>query len=187
MAATYCQNCGSRLTGPFCAQCGTTSSNQPEKASEYRSPITFPEPSTPEVSNGSKIIWGVSFFGLMAIAWLFFSETDADRYYREQGYNPSSAVSDPSKPKSFKISVSGTPGIPFQGSYMTTQSNGQSSSKTVDGVIPPSFNASGWMVSTAFRKKDSGRELSVSIQVEGITLNTETTTVPYGIVSIVTQ
>ncbi len=188
MAANYCQNCGSRLTGPFCSQCGTTvSHNQQEKTPEYRSPLTFPEPSTPEVSNGSKIIWGISFFGLMGIAWLFFSETDADRYYREQGYNPSAISLDPSKPKAFKISVGGTPGIPFQGSYMTTQPNGQSSSRSVEGVTPTSFNASGWMVSTAVQKKDSGGELSVSIQVEGITLKTETTSVPYGMVSIATQ
>lgn len=188
MSAIFCQNCGARLTGLFCAQCGTTTTpDLPEKTLEYRSPITFPEPSTPEVSNGSKIIWGISFFELLAIAWLFFSETDADRYYREQGYNPSAVSSDPSKPKAFKILVGGTPGIPFQGSYMTTQSNGQSTSKSVEGVTPTSFNASGWMISTAFQKKDQSGELSVSIQVEDIMLKTENTTAPYGMVSIATQ
>jgi hypothetical protein len=87
--------------------------------------------------------------------------------------------------KDFKISLTGSEGTAFSGSYMVVQS-GSSSSQTVEGTVPRTFRAKGSMVSVAFQKKTPGT-LTVTITGEGITTKSQSTTAEFGMVTIATQ
>lgn len=185
MSTNYCQNCGSRLTGPFCAQCGSSTTNgKPESAPSL---ITFPETSAPQISSGRKFFWGFVILSFIGMAWLYFSETETEQRYREIMGTDAPSTTSAKGPRPFLITVTGTEGLSFQGTYMTMQKNGESSSRSVNGVIPATFETLGHIVSLSFQKQSQGGEMKVFIQSKGVTLKTESTTAPYGLVSIATQ
>lgn len=54
------------------------------------------------------------------------------------------------------IKVTGSKGCRFSGSYMLVTADGQSQSKTVEGVVPAEYNCRGSIVSTTFQKQAEG-------------------------------
>ncbi len=85
------------------------------------------------------------------------------------------------------IKVSGTTGLNFSGSYMTVTSNGNSTSKTVDGTVPTQYSVRGTIVSVVFQKKTEGGYLKVEVLRGGKVINSSDTTAAYGVVSVATQ
>jgi len=87
----------------------------------------------------------------------------------------------------FEIKVSGTTGLEFSGSYMAVTSGGQSTSKSVDGVVPATYSVKGNIVSAVFQKKAESGTLKVEILKGGKVVNSSDTTAAYGVVSVATQ
>ena len=84
----------------------------------------------------------------------------------------------------FLIKVSGTEGLFFSGSYMTTTVNGQVTSKSVEGIIPAQYSVKGMMVSATFQKDAEDGYLKVEIFKDGEIIADEHTIADYGLVSI---
>jgi len=85
------------------------------------------------------------------------------------------------------ISVGGTPGIPFSGSYGTAQ-GGQ---RSVDGVVPTEYEVeveggafSFDSVTAVMQKKGPEGELTVQILSDGEVLEEQSTTAEFGVVSV---
>jgi len=87
----------------------------------------------------------------------------------------------------FQIKVSGTTGLAFSGNYMVATSGGQSTSKSVDGVVPAAYSVKGDIVSAVFQKQTESGTLKVEILKGGKVVNSSDTTAAYGVVSVVTQ
>ena len=86
----------------------------------------------------------------------------------------------------FTISVTGTVGAQFSGSYMVTSSGG-SESKSVDGTIPASYTVTGTIVSVTFQKQAEDISiLKVEIKKGNIVVKSSETTAAYGVVSVAT-
>jgi len=86
----------------------------------------------------------------------------------------------------FIIEVSGTSGLQFSGSYMSVTSGGQSTSRSVDGIVPAQYSISGYIVSCAFQKKSEGGTLKVRILKDGKVVSYSETSATYGVVSVAT-
>jgi hypothetical protein len=118
----------------------------------------------------------------------------------EQGGSPAPAPSpspesapSPSPPPAKKeapevvISVTGSPGIPFSGSYGTAQ-GGQ---RSVDGVVPTDYTVeveggafSFDSVSAVMQKQGAEGELTVQILSDGEVLEEQSTTAQFGVASV---
>ncbi|MDD2297631.1 MAG: hypothetical protein PHX79_07445 [Sphaerochaetaceae bacterium] len=86
----------------------------------------------------------------------------------------------------FVVKVSGTEGAAFSGSYMTTTTEGQSESKSVEGTIPAEYNMKGNIVSVSFQKQAEAGDLKVEIlQGDEVVAQSETSDA-YGVVSVAT-
>jgi hypothetical protein len=83
----------------------------------------------------------------------------------------------------YTIRVTGTDGSEFSGSYMLVTADGQSQSKTVDGVVPAEYRCRGSIVSTTFQKQAEGGRLKVQIFKGSQLVNESETTAAYGVVS----
>ena len=84
------------------------------------------------------------------------------------------------------VRVTGTPGIPFQGNYGKLDS-----SRSVDGVTPQEFEEeldTGFLsidsISAVMQKVGEQGELTVQIVVDGEVVKEQSTTAPYGVVSL---
>ena len=85
------------------------------------------------------------------------------------------------------ISVGGTPGIPFSGSYGTAQ-GGQ---RSVDGIVPTEYEVeveggafSFDTVTAVMQKKGPEGELTVQILSDGEVLEEQSTTAQFGVVTV---
>ena len=90
---------------------------------------------------------------------------------------------------SYTIRVTGsqaTSVIEFSGNYMILESNGGSSSRSVDGYTPAEYTVRGYIVSCAFQKMGERGLLKVEILKGGEVVNSSYTTAAYGMVSVAT-
>lgn len=83
----------------------------------------------------------------------------------------------------YVIRVEGSPGLSFSGSYMGVTSSG-SQQQSVDGTVPASYNVSGSIVSATFQKQSENGSLTVSIEMNGRSVQKSSTSAAYGVVSI---
>lgn len=79
----------------------------------------------------------------------------------------------------YTIEVSGTSGTEFTGSI-----GGGSSSRTVEGTVPASYTVSGWPAVAVIQKTDEYGFISVTIKKDGETLDSESTSASYGVVTV---
>ena len=70
---------------------------------------------------------------------------------------------------------------------MVVTSGGQSTSKSVDGVVPATYSVKGNIVSVVFQKQTESGTLKVEILRGGKVVNSSDTTAAYGVVSVATQ
>jgi len=87
----------------------------------------------------------------------------------------------------FQIKVSGTNGLAFSGAYMVLTTGGQSTSQSVDGIVPTEYTVKGDIVSANFQKQSEGGTLIAEIIKSGEVVNSSTTTASYGVVSVATS
>jgi len=87
----------------------------------------------------------------------------------------------------YLIKVSGTQGLKFSGTYMTSGQAGKSESKTIDGTVPAQYEAAGMIVSVSFQKKTENGNLKVQIFKGGSVVAESETTAAYGVVSAATR
>ncbi len=90
------------------------------------------------------------------------------------------------QPDDFTIRVSGTAGLQFNGSYGVTNSDGSSTSQTVDGTVPTEYQVTGTIVSVVFQKQTEAGTLKVQIIKDGEVVKEAETTAAYGVVSVAT-
>lgn len=87
----------------------------------------------------------------------------------------------------YTIEVSGTAGLEFSGSYGAVTSDGQSTSKSVDGVVPAEYSVSGTIISCVFQKQVEAGTLKVEILKSGQVVAESDTSADYGVVSVATD
>jgi hypothetical protein len=87
----------------------------------------------------------------------------------------------------YDITVSGKKGLLFRGSYMVVSAGGSTTSKSVLGVVPATYTASGSLVSASFQKQSERGELEVTITKNGMRQQQESTLAPYGVVTIASR
>lgn len=87
----------------------------------------------------------------------------------------------------FVIKVSGTIGLEFSGSYLVVTASGQSTSKSVDGIVPTEYSVTGNIVSGVFQKQTEEGNLKVEIIKGGQVIASSETTAAYGVVSVATD
>lgn len=79
----------------------------------------------------------------------------------------------------YTIEVSGTSGTEFTGSI-----GGGGSSRTVEGTVPATYTVSGWPAVAVIQKTGEYGFISVTIKKDGETLDTESTSASYGVVTV---
>ncbi|MFA5366796.1 MAG: B-box zinc finger protein [Dehalococcoidia bacterium] len=84
----------------------------------------------------------------------------------------------------YQISVSGTQGVAFSGSFLITDSNGSTVSQTVDGIIPQTYTLTGSAVSVELQKKGDSGILDVQILRDSTVVGQGDTTEAFGIVNL---
>jgi len=84
----------------------------------------------------------------------------------------------------YEISVSGTSGVAFSGSFLVTDSNGSTVSQTVDGIIPQTYTLTGSAVSVELQKKGDSGTLAVQILRDSTVVGQGDTTDAYGVVNL---
>ncbi len=87
----------------------------------------------------------------------------------------------------FTVQVSGTEGTAFSGSYMVVTADGKSVSKSVEGVVPASYDLDGAIVSVSFQKKGESGKLAVKIMKGDKVAAESETEAAYGVVTAATQ
>jgi predicted nucleic acid-binding Zn ribbon protein len=87
----------------------------------------------------------------------------------------------------FTIRVTGDAGLKFHGSYMIVSNSGSSSSQSVEGVTPTTYNATGKIISTSFQKKGERGNLRVEILRGSEVVKQSSTSAEYGVVSVATN
>jgi hypothetical protein len=116
------------------------------------------------------VVFGGGFLLLIVLWWLFAQIT---------GIGPRSQ---------FTIRVTGSPGTSFSGSYMVVNSNGGSTSRTVQSTVPENYTVSdASVVSVAFQKKEAGGTLTVELLRDGEMVKSGTTTADYGMVTLASR
>ncbi|MGE0095976.1 MAG: hypothetical protein AB7M05_03015 [Alphaproteobacteria bacterium] len=86
----------------------------------------------------------------------------------------------------YSIDVTGTNGIAFTGSCMTT-TVGSSYSQDASGLVPASFETSGTIVSCGVQKQGEEGMLRLRIRRDGKTIAEGSTSQPYGMVTVAGQ
>jgi hypothetical protein len=81
------------------------------------------------------------------------------------------------------VRVSGTAGIAFTGSCLSVNASG-SRSATVEGAVPAQYEYGGTIVSCVFQKQGVGGTLTAQITAGGQTLVEDSTSAPFGVVSV---
>ena len=81
----------------------------------------------------------------------------------------------------YSISVTGSKGLTFHGSYMAVAADGSSSSQSVEGTVPANYTVNGKIVSTTFQKKGEDGNLTVRISRDGAVVKEATTSAAYGV------
>lgn len=199
----FCSKCGKGIAADaaFCPACGaaTTAATPSRKdqpiADMMVSGIAAKSTEKREIDRGGRIFLGVLGLALLAaVGWGLMNG----------GYDPAGFLrmitgsGTPTKPvspllrgeaQSFEIVVTGTAGIPFQGSFMTMAAGGSSSSQSVEGVTPQSYFTTGVLVSTTFQKQGSyeNTTLRVEIKSNGVVKKSAETTAAYGLVAAATD
>lgn len=87
----------------------------------------------------------------------------------------------------FTIEVSGSSGLEFSGNYMVVTSEGQSTSKSVDGIVPARYDVRGNIVLCTFQKQSEYGILRVEILRGADVVAQSETSAAYGIVSAATD
>ena len=85
---------------------------------------------------------------------------------------------------SYTIEISGSGGVPFQGTYGMTQSDGTSSSRSVEDSVPATFHGEGALASCFFQKHQAGGTMRVTLRRNGQIVAEEETDAAYGVVTI---
>ena len=85
------------------------------------------------------------------------------------------------------ILVRGTEGLPFQGSFATVQTAGDSKTKSVEGTVPAIYQVKGTTVSTFFAKKEDPGSLRVEILTNGSVIKSSETNAARGSVTVTAQ
>ncbi len=84
----------------------------------------------------------------------------------------------------FRIRISGTSGIEFQGAYVVVQQNGQVANQVITGQTPADYSVIGAMVSVSLQKLTSRNDLiTVEIWQGNEVVAAGETTAPYGLVT----
>lgn len=86
----------------------------------------------------------------------------------------------------YLIAVWGTDGLQVSGSYMVMTSDGRSTSRSVDCVLPCEYKVTGTIVSAVFQKKSTEGRLVVGIHDGNGFVATADTSAAYGVVSVAT-
>ncbi len=79
----------------------------------------------------------------------------------------------------YTIELSGTSGTEFTGSI-----GGGGSSRTVEGTVPATYTVSGWPAVAVIQKTEEYGFISVTIKENGETLDSESTSASYGVVTV---
>ena len=87
----------------------------------------------------------------------------------------------------YTVNVSGTSGLGFSGAYMVVNAAGESESKSVDGIVPQSYQLRGSIVSVTFQKQSESGSLQVQILKNGRVVAASDTSAAYGVVSAATR
>ena len=126
--------------------------------------------------SGSRPVWGV----LQLRSWRVQRELGSPR-----SSSPVAAIFRGNQ--DFSISVTGSNGLRFHGSYMAVANDGSSNSQSVEGTVPATYTVNGKIVSTTFQKKGEGGELTVRISRDGAVVKEATTSAAYGVASAATD
>ena len=97
------------------------------------------------------------------------------------------ACGDLSLDDDFTLRISGTPGLEFQGSYMTVKATGESRMKSVEGTLPEQYRTKGTIVSCTFQKQSEVGLLKVEVIKGGSVVSSSETRAAFGIASAATQ
>jgi len=89
--------------------------------------------------------------------------------------------------KEFTIRIEGAEGAKFSGSYAVVQSDGQNSTKSVDGTVPAEYTATGSLVSTSFQKQGEDGMLVVKIYEGDELVAEQNTEAAFGVVAVTSQ
>ena len=85
----------------------------------------------------------------------------------------------------YQVRVVTSPPAAFSGTYGLVSSDGNNSSKTVDGQGTATYDlGTGQIVSAVFQKKEQGGTLSVEVLKDGQQFKVESTSAEYGVVQI---
>lgn len=87
---------------------------------------------------------------------------------------------------SFVITVRGTSGIPYSGSYLASTATAEAKSTIagVVGTLPVEFQAIGTSVYLSVQKKSDGGQLEVEISRNGTSIKKQLTDAPFGVVTL---
>jgi hypothetical protein len=91
-----------------------------------------------------------------------------------------------SKSKDLK-SLTGSDSVKFSGNYMTMTASGSSTSQTVEGTVPATYETTGSIVSCEFQNMGEYGWLDVTVTKDGAWAGQSTTSAAYGVVTVATQ
>jgi hypothetical protein len=91
-----------------------------------------------------------------------------------------------SKSKDLK-SLTGSDSVKFTGSYLTLTAGGSSTSQSVEGTVPATYETTGTMVSCEFQNAGQYGWLDVTVTKDGAWAAQSTTSAAYGVVTVATQ
>ena len=104
---------------------------------------------------------------------------------------PVQATPIPFQDNRYTIRVTGNPltetETEFSGSYMVVTSDGNATSRSVDGITPAEYRVKGMIVSCVFQNQNDYGLLKVEILYKGTVVNSSCTIAAYGVVSVATQ
>jgi hypothetical protein len=87
----------------------------------------------------------------------------------------------------FVITVRGTSGIPFRGSYLVTTAAGESTTQQITGFGPADFKLIGAEIYVSLQKQFEGGDFEVEIFKNGASLKKQRTTAPYGVITLASR
>lgn len=83
-----------------------------------------------------------------------------------------------------EIKITGSPGLKFQGTYMSIEAGGASVSRSVEGVVPETFYSKGAITSVVFQKNQPEGFLEVTFVRNGQVVAKQSTTAEFGVVTV---
>jgi hypothetical protein len=157
--------------------------------------LVTPGPATPPRQPKKMIGWCLALFAVLGTAAVAVSsrEQSADASSRKVDTRNSS-ISTPTGSHSpsvqskdgCTIRVTGTDGLPFQGSYAAVETWGSLESKSVEGTVPATYPVKGMTVATFFEKKGNPGSLRVEILKNGSVIKRSETKAAQGAVTVAT-